>query len=193
MSRLSPDDRRRQLVGIGLAMLSDSPEAPLSLDEVAAQAGVSRGLLFHYFPTRTDYLREVVAAGGRRVLRNVAPGEGLDAQAALLDVTTKLIAQIRRRRAFFLALAHGRAVVSEADSPDVATTLRHGVTDLVLEILGRGPADRAVVHGWLAYVEDRALESDPAAGAAADPAGGAGRLANHCVSVLHVLLELDED
>ena len=52
---MSPQDRRRQLVGIGLQKFAERPGFELSLDEVAAAAGVSRGLLFHYFPSKTAY------------------------------------------------------------------------------------------------------------------------------------------
>ena len=72
-SRLSPEDRRRQLLGIGLRMLVDKPIQDLSLDAVAGEAGISRSLLFHYFPTKTDYYDAVIGAAVRRVLRNIAP------------------------------------------------------------------------------------------------------------------------
>ena len=52
--RLSASDRRRQLVSIGLAKIVETPIQDLSLDDVAAEAGISRGLLFHYFPTGTS-------------------------------------------------------------------------------------------------------------------------------------------
>src|SRR5687768_9455176 len=73
--RLSADERRRQLVGIGLARIVDTPIQDLSLDEVAAEAGISRGLLFHYFPTKTDFYLACIAAAGRRMLRTTAPDE----------------------------------------------------------------------------------------------------------------------
>src|ERR671910_2863204 len=78
-TRLGPDERRRQLLGIGLRMLVEKPIQDLSLDAVAAKAGISRGLLFHYFPTKTDYYLACIAAAGRRILRNTAPDEGLSA------------------------------------------------------------------------------------------------------------------
>ena len=81
-ARLSPDDRRRQLLGIGLRMLVDKPIQDLSLDAVASEAGISRSLLFHYFPTKTDYYDAVVGAAVRRVLRNIAPDEDADSDAA---------------------------------------------------------------------------------------------------------------
>ena len=75
--RLSADDRRRQLVGIGLAKIVEKPIQDLSMDDIAAEAGISRGLVFHYFPTKTDFYLACIAAAGRRMLRTTAPDEGL--------------------------------------------------------------------------------------------------------------------
>lgn len=49
--RLKPEERRTQLINIGLRLLVDRPIHEMSIDEVAAEAGISRGLLFHYFPS----------------------------------------------------------------------------------------------------------------------------------------------
>src|ERR671910_1617823 len=73
--RLSAEERRRQLVAIGLAMIVETPIQDLSMDDIAAEAGISRGLLFHYFPTKTDFYLACIAAAGRRILRNTAPDE----------------------------------------------------------------------------------------------------------------------
>ena len=83
--RLSADDRRRQLVGIGLAKIVETPIQDLSLDDVAAEAGISRGLLFHYFPTKTDFYLACIAAAGRRMLRTTAPDDALLARGAGRD------------------------------------------------------------------------------------------------------------
>ena len=73
-TRLTRDDRRRQLLGIGLAKLVDKPIQDLSVDEVAAEAGISRGLLFHYFPTKRDFYRECIAAAASVVFIVPRPG-----------------------------------------------------------------------------------------------------------------------
>ncbi|WP_420713698.1 TetR/AcrR family transcriptional regulator, partial [Streptomyces sp. WM4235] len=49
--RLRPEERRGQLINIGLRLLVTRPIHEMSIDEVAAGVGISRGLLFHYFPT----------------------------------------------------------------------------------------------------------------------------------------------
>src|SRR6187200_3124693 len=105
--RLSADDRRRQLVGIGLAKIVESPIQDLSLDEVAAEAGISRGLLFHYFPTKTDFYLACISAAGRRMLRTTAPDEELPGEEQVEMVTRLMVEQIERRRDFYLALVHG--------------------------------------------------------------------------------------
>lgn len=160
MARLTPDERRRQLLGIGLRMFVERPVQELSLDAVATEAGVSRGLLFHYFPSKTAYHRAVVEAAGRRVLRTVRPDEGLAGEDALRQVVERFVRQVDRRRAFYLALVYGQlpgsGPVGSGERPVVAT-LRSALTDLVLELCGLEDEHRAVAHGWVAYVEDRAL------------------------------------
>ena len=188
---MSPEDRRRQFVGIGLRMLVDTPGRSLSLDEVAAEAGVSRGLLFHYFPTREAFQDAVVRAGGRRVLRNVTPDENVVGEQALTQIVDRFLAQIQRRREFYVALMLGRGRLAVADRTSgvrtasgveaTATTLRNGLTDLVLAAAELPDSARPVVHAWIAYVEDRAIESGPL------DAAERKELVDHCVRALHLL------
>jgi len=155
-TRLSPDDRRRQLLGIGLRMLVDKPIQDLSLDAVASEAGISRSLLFHYFPTKTDYYDAVIGAAVRRVLRNIAPHEGADADAALRHFVERFYAQIERRRTFYLALVFGNGTISLGS--EGVDSLRMTAALRVVEALGQDDAVLPAVHGWIAYVEDRALQ-----------------------------------
>ncbi len=189
--RMSHSDRRRQLVGIGLRKFAEQPVQDLSLDAVAAEAGVSRGLLFHYFPTKTDFYRAVVEAAGRRVLRNVAPDPGLSGEPAVDQIVDRFVAQIARRRGSYVALVQGQGPFAVADavagagrdgaSARTAATLREQLAALVLSATGLPGTARPAVHGWVAYVEDRALQAgDPV------PAG----LVPHCVAALHALTTL---
>src|SRR5690349_12668183 len=111
-TRLSSDDRRRQLLGIGLRMLVDKPIQDLSLDAVATEAGISRSLLFHYFPTKTEYYDAVIGAAVRRVVRNLSPDEDATPDLALHQFIERFYAQIERRRAFYLALVFGNGSIS---------------------------------------------------------------------------------
>ena len=118
---MTPEDRRRQLVGIGLRKFVERPVQDLSLDEVAAEAGVSRGLLFHYFPSKTDYHRAVVEAAWRRVGRNVTPDPDAVGSAAVRQVVERFLLQVERRRETYVALVLGQAPIARAAAdPDGA-------------------------------------------------------------------------
>ena len=154
--RLSADDRRRQLVGIGLSKIIDTPIQDLSMDQIAAEAGISRGLLFHYFPTKTDFYLACIGAAGRRILRNTAPAEDDDGPTQVRTMVTAMVQQIDRRRAFYLTLVHGSGV-ADPRLAEVHESVRSVSTDRVVAALGLDAGLHEVVHAWWAYVEDRAL------------------------------------
>jgi AcrR family transcriptional regulator len=58
--RLEPDARREQLLQCAIRLFGEKPYAEVSTAEIAAQAGIARGLLNHYFGTKRDLYLEVV-------------------------------------------------------------------------------------------------------------------------------------
>src|SRR5687768_5906866 len=105
--RLSADDRRKQLVGIGLMMLRAQPIHELSIDAVAAEAGISRGLLFHYFPTKRDFYIAVMRAAGRRLLRVTKPDASLPPADQLRQMLLAFVAFVGRRRDSYISFVRG--------------------------------------------------------------------------------------
>lgn len=162
-TRMSPDDRRRQLLGIGLRMLVERPIQELSVDAVAAEAGISRGLLFHYFPTKGAFHDAVIDAATRRVLRNTAPDPGAAPDQAVAQFVQRFFEQVARRRDFYLALVFGAGALSLGG--DRVESMRLAFARRVVAAVAGEEDDVAVAQGWAAYVEDRALQwSDPARG-----------------------------
>ncbi len=198
--RMSPEERRRQLVGIGLRTFVEHPVQDVSLDAVAAEAGVSRGLLFHYFPTKTDFHRAVVGAAGRRMLRTVRPDEGTSGDVAVAQVVDRFLAQVARRREFYLALVYGQlpgGAGSEDAAGGTAATLREGLAGLVIAAAGLPTSARPAAQGWVAYLEDRALQwsapdrvDAPSARDEVDASSERDDLVAHCVRALHALTDL---
>jgi AcrR family transcriptional regulator len=58
--RLEPDERREQILACAMRLFGERPYAAVSTTELAAQAGVARGLINHYFGTKRDLYLEVV-------------------------------------------------------------------------------------------------------------------------------------
>jgi AcrR family transcriptional regulator len=186
-SRLSAEDRRRQLVGLGLQMLTTRPIHELSVDAVAAEAGISRGLLFHYFPTKRDFYVEVMRAASRRLLRQTRPSPSLPADEQLRAMLTAYIAFVARRRASYISFVRG-AAGGDDFVVQVYDETRAALTDRVLEMLGGG--DRMVVHGWFAYVEDLTIEWSGLP--ERDRPMTAEALVDHAVAALDALLSLQQ-
>jgi AcrR family transcriptional regulator len=60
-TRLTSDERREHLLHVGVELVGRHGTADVSIDEIARAAGVSKGLLYHYFPTKTDFFVAVLA------------------------------------------------------------------------------------------------------------------------------------
>ena len=60
--RLPPEQRRRQLVAAAVEVFAERPEEDVRMEDLAAAAGVTRNLLFHYFDGKAALHREAVLA-----------------------------------------------------------------------------------------------------------------------------------
>lgn len=58
--RLEPDARREQILACAIRLFGERPYAAVSTVDIAAQAGVARGLINHYFGTKRELYLEVV-------------------------------------------------------------------------------------------------------------------------------------
>src|ERR1700751_663671 len=53
--RLSPEDRRAELLALGAEVFGKRPYDEVRIDEIAERAGVSRALMYHYFPDKRAF------------------------------------------------------------------------------------------------------------------------------------------
>jgi AcrR family transcriptional regulator len=193
-NRLTAEDRKKQLVKIGLMMLRDQPIHELSIDAIAGQAGISRSLLFHYFPSKRDYYVAVISAAGRRLLRVTKPDEDLPPEQALREMLVQFVAFIERRRTAYISFVRG-AAGGDDYAVEVYDDTRIGLCRRVLTFLGtpevadnRSSAEYLRIHAWLSYAEDQAIEWSGLP--EADRPMTAEALIDHAIEVLHILRKL---
>ncbi|MGW6280382.1 TetR/AcrR family transcriptional regulator [Kribbella sp. NPDC055071] len=192
--RWTSDDRRKQLIRIGLMMLRTQPIHELSIDAVAGQAGISRGLLFHYFPSKRDYYLAVISAAGRRLLRVTKPDESLPPEQQLREMLVQFVAFITRRRTAYISFVRG-AAGGDDYAVEVYDETRAGLTKRILTYLGtpevaETPTSREYlrIHAWLAYTEDLAIEWSGLP--EADRSDSDTDLVDHAIEALHTLRKL---
>jgi AcrR family transcriptional regulator len=77
--RLSPDERRNELLSLGAEVFGQHPYDEVRIDEIAEKAGVSRALMYHYFPDKRAFFAAVLRAEGERLFEatNTPPNPGL--------------------------------------------------------------------------------------------------------------------
>src|SRR5579875_26252 len=79
--RLSPDDRRSELLALGAEVFGQRPYDEVRIDEIAERAGVSRALMYHYFPDKRAFFAAVVKGQADRLIETShnlpSPGQSL--------------------------------------------------------------------------------------------------------------------
>jgi AcrR family transcriptional regulator len=161
ITRLSPEQRRAQLVAIGVELLADRSLDELSTDEVARRAGISRGLLFHYFDSKRDFHRAVVQAECDRFTAATDPGPDLGPVAALRAVTAGFVDHVVAHRRTYLALVRGSAGSHPAVA-DIVDRTREALTGRIVELHRRAglpdsPRLPLAVRSWMAFAEEAAV------------------------------------
>lgn len=168
-TRMTREQRRAQLIELGMEAVMGSSFDEVSVEQVADAAGISRGLLFHYFPSRRDFLVAIAEAGAQQLLEVTAPDPDLDPLAQLRVGMAAYVAFIVERRDAYIALVRGAAGGDPA-MLDVVRSTRQTVVRRILDGLGvpfdeAAPSVRIALHGWLGFVEEAAIawleEGDP--------------------------------
>jgi AcrR family transcriptional regulator len=159
-SRLEVDARRAQLLSLGLALFSGHTYEEVSIDEVAAQAGISKGLLYHYFPTKRAFYLAVLQEAARDLVERTAVDPNLpeiERAKAGLDVYLAFVAQ---RGPAYVALMRGGLGYDPEVAQVVEETRLHFLRR-TFSGLGLGtppPLLRVALRGWIGCVEAASLD-----------------------------------
>jgi len=161
--RLSTEERREQLTLLGSQLFTERSFDTISIDEIAERAGISEGLLYHYFPTKRDFYAAAVECSIRDLHAAtepdpaLAPGQRLRAS---LDTYLRYVEENFTGVAALLRAGIGAdAQVGElVEGSRIAFAQRvlDALVDLGADV--ERPGTRVAVRGWVGYVEASTLE-----------------------------------
>ncbi|WP_093608365.1 TetR/AcrR family transcriptional regulator [Streptomyces indicus] len=159
--RLSVAERRSQLLASALTLFAHRAPEDVSLDDVAEAAGVSRPLVYRYFP------------GGKQQLYEAALRSAADELERCFDepptgpLTERLGRALDRYLAFvdshdtgFAALLQGGSVVSTSRTTAIVDEVRRSAAASILghmPVSAPGPRLHLLVRMWIAAVEAASL------------------------------------
>ncbi|MGV9243855.1 TetR/AcrR family transcriptional regulator [Streptomyces sp. NPDC003710] len=158
--RMGVEERRQQLIGVALELFSQRSPDEVSIDEIASAAGISRPLVYHYFPGKLSlYEAALKRASEDLAERFVEPREG-PLGVRLLRVMRRFFDFVDDHGPGFSALMRGGPAVGSSRTNALVDSVRQAAYVQVLAHLGvQDPPARLelVVRSWISLVESTAL------------------------------------
>lgn len=159
-SRLAVDERRSALLACGRELFAAEPYDELSMSTIARAAGISKALLYHYFPSKQAFFIATLQEGAHELADRVRPDEDATPGRQLDTALGAWLEWVDGNRD-----AYGRLMRSTHGVPDVREVVddvREATTELILTRLMDGapapPVVRAAVCGWLWFMDAVCLE-----------------------------------
>lgn len=109
-TRLTIDSRREQLLRAGVELLRTRTPDEISIDAVASHAGISRGLLYHYFANKDTFVVAVLRQASEELRRALRPDPTLDGRAQIAAAVDAFIGFAEDHAAGFRAVLTGGVV-----------------------------------------------------------------------------------
>jgi AcrR family transcriptional regulator len=159
-TRLDVDERYRQLLDAGTQLFAEHAYEEISMRQIAAAAGVSKALLYHYFPSKLDLFKAAVAQAAATLSRLIEPsgtGTPIEQLTASLDA---YLGWIEANARAWRKLMQSAATLPQARELVEAFRSRT-LQRVVAELTGADqapPALRTALQGWLGYLDAAILD-----------------------------------
>ncbi|UYQ61752.1 TetR/AcrR family transcriptional regulator [Streptomyces peucetius] len=158
--RMGVEERRQQLIGVALDLFSHRSPDDVSIDEIAAAAGISRPLVYHYFPGKQSlYEAALRRAADELAARFLEPREG-PLGARLLRVMGRFFDFVDEHGPGFSALMRGGPAVGSSTTTAMIDGVRQAAYDQILthlDVDDPSPRLALVVRSWVSLAESTAL------------------------------------
>ncbi|MFC5752256.1 TetR/AcrR family transcriptional regulator [Actinomadura rugatobispora] len=141
--RKEPDERRDQILACARDLFSRRPYGTVSNTEIAAAAGVSRGLLNHYFGTKRDlYLAAVSEMMSVPPIPIPAFVEGAGVRERVAQSIDAWLELLERNRGTWVTALDMTSSGGDADLEHILEEARDRAVDHMTEVVGLTPLSR---------------------------------------------------
>lgn len=165
--RMSPDSRREQLLALGVEVLSTRSLDDLSIDLLAEEAGISRGLLYHYFGNKQDFHEAVVRRAVEDLIAVTAPVDDGDMMVRLRVSLDNYLSYVETNHTAYLSIRRAASGGNETIR-EIYESARNALTDRIFDSAGPAvlaefgikdvPGTRMMARAWAALIEHACLE-----------------------------------
>ncbi|HVQ60052.1 MAG TPA: TetR/AcrR family transcriptional regulator [Solirubrobacterales bacterium] len=157
--RLDVDERRRQLLERGAELFTAHPYEELSMSKIAAEVGISKALLYHYFPSKQAYFEETLSAWAEQLQARTETDPDLPPLEQLTRSLDAFLELIEENAGAYRNLLRSAAGVAEIR--DLIEAVRRATAQRILDGIypdGAPPKARNAVSGWLWFMDGACLD-----------------------------------
>jgi AcrR family transcriptional regulator len=162
--RLENDARRAQLLQLARRAFSERAYDDISIDDLARKAKISKGLLYHYFPTKRDlYVASLRDIAEQLVARVTSVPDDLPPVERVRAALDAYLDHISEHSRAFVSLMRG-GIGSDTEVVRVIEGVRERLFERLLEgsplspTLRDAPRIRTAVRGWIGFVESASID-----------------------------------
>jgi AcrR family transcriptional regulator len=158
-SRLQTDERRRQLLEAGARVFTEHSYDDASMAEVARAAGISKGLLYHYFPSKRDLFVATLEAAAAELREITQPDPALPILEQLAGALDAYLRWIEEHADSYVKLLE--SATGSDDVRSYMAQMRANTVERMLEVLVRSgdpAAVRTALHGFLWFIDGACLD-----------------------------------
>jgi AcrR family transcriptional regulator len=159
-TRLDVDERRRRLLELGADLFARHSFGELSMARIASEAGISKALLYHYFPSKRDFFLATLQQASAELARRTEPDPDLPPVEALSRSLDAFLGWIDQNE-----LAYRKLMESARSVPEVGewiARVRDDTSARILDGLGVGidppPRLRSAARAWLWFMDGAILD-----------------------------------
>ena len=159
MARQTVEERRAQLLKLGRELFSTHAYDAISTDDIARAAGISKGLLYHYFPGKREYYVATVQSLADELLAHLTFAHDEEVHVVLDRTLGQFIDFIDANSAMYQALLRG-GIGMDSEVNALVERVRRTVLERIRDLVGLGddPLTRLRLYGWLGFAEATSLE-----------------------------------
>jgi AcrR family transcriptional regulator len=156
--RMDVDERRQQLLERGAELFTSRPYDELSMNKIASEVGISKALLYHYFPSKQAFFEETLSVWAEELRRRTAPDPDLPPIEQLQASLEAFLAMVEENAVAYRNLMDSATGVTEIR--DLVDQVRRQTAQRILDGLypeEAPPKARIAVNGWLWFMDGACL------------------------------------
>jgi AcrR family transcriptional regulator len=157
-TRLDVDERRRRQLELGTELFARHGYEELSMARIAREAGISKALLYHYFPSKQAYFAATLEQAALELAEVTQPDPDKPPVEQLAGALDAYLGWVERHMGAYDKLIRSVGAVPEVR--EMVDRVRDETAERILAGLPneRTPELRAAVRGWLWFMDGVVLD-----------------------------------